>query len=228
MATARERGNAKETVEAVSVPALNRELPMACGRFVYLGTMVTPKARTAEELKRRIQKAWGVVGTMKSVWRKGELFCKTKGKLFSAFVTSVLLYNAEVWPLNKGNIDILEQAYYGMARRVACHARPKLFVETGWRVERQQVLDVLGLPTLEGLMSQKRLRWVGHTMRRGVDDLSCATVLEELEKTHKVWTKLVFEDAQKIGIETVAVLQQAAQSRSSFYKITKACTLSHE
>ena len=65
------------------------------------------------------------------------------------------------------------------------------------------VLKLLGLPTMTALLSQKRLRWVGHALRRDDGDLSKTEVKSELALSSKPWTKCVLSDMESLGIQTV-------------------------
>jgi len=97
----RKKGVVKDCVEKVTVKTCGGRAAKVCGKFVYLGTLMSPTARETEEVTRRCQKASGVFGTLRKVWQRRSINDRVKGRLFEAFVSSVLLYNAEVWPLRK-------------------------------------------------------------------------------------------------------------------------------
>ena len=105
------KGVGKRTVEKVTITACGGGAAKACGRFVYLGTLLSPGASTTEEITRRCQKARGVFGALRAVWQRRSIHDPVKGRLFEAFVSSVLLYNAEVWPLRPEELKRLKGAY---------------------------------------------------------------------------------------------------------------------
>ena len=66
----RKKGVVKDNVEKVlTVKACGGRAAKVCGKFVYLGTLMSPTARETEEVTRRCQKASGVFGTLRKVWQ---------------------------------------------------------------------------------------------------------------------------------------------------------------
>jgi hypothetical protein len=116
---------------------------------------MSPTARETEEVTRRCQKASGVFGTLRMVWQRRRVNDRVKGRLFEAFVSSVLLYNAEVWPLRKQELKRLNRTYTGLMRQLA-HLGGKLRGKVD--INHKAARDALGLPALESLLTQKRLR----------------------------------------------------------------------
>jgi hypothetical protein len=76
-------------------------------------------ARTTEEITRRCQKARGVYGALRAVWQRRNINDRVKGRLFEAFVSSVLLNNAEVWSLRPEELTRLQWAYTDMVIQLA-------------------------------------------------------------------------------------------------------------
>ena len=66
--------------------------------------------------------AWSVHGDLDRIWQSRCISCKLKGQLFSAPVLTVLLYNAEVWPLTKDDTTLLEGIYTRMTKSVCIRA----------------------------------------------------------------------------------------------------------
>jgi hypothetical protein len=110
----------------------------------------------------------------------------------------VLLYNAEVWPLRKEELQRLNRTYTGLMRQLArLGGRLRGKVDISHKAAR----DALGLPALESLLTQKRLRWVGHALRRAEGDASKAAVLYELQHNKAgAWAKLVWADMTTLGV----------------------------
>ena len=69
--------------------------------FEYLGSLVTWDGDCSKDIRRRIGKAYGVLGGFNKLWDAGELSLGTKLKLLRTCVFSVLLYAAETWTLKK-------------------------------------------------------------------------------------------------------------------------------
>jgi len=87
------------------------------------------------------------------------------------------------------------------------------------------VLKLLGLPTMTALLRQKRLRWVGHALRRDDGDLFKTEVKSELALSSKPWTKCVLSDMETLKIQTIKDLETKSKKREHFKMISSAYTL---
>ena len=81
---------------------------------------------------------------------------------------------------------------------------------------------LLGLPTMTALLRQKRLRWVGHALRRDDSDLSKTEVKSEIALSSKPWTKCVLSDMQSLKIQTIKDLETKSKKREHFKMMTEA------
>ena len=70
------------------------------------------------EIKRKIIKTGKVCRSLGKVWKIKGLSLKLKGRLFSAFVLSVLLYDSEVWVIGKREMKDLEGKVVYFMRKV--------------------------------------------------------------------------------------------------------------
>jgi hypothetical protein len=143
-----------------------------------------------------------------------------KGRLFEAFVSSVLLYNAEVWPLRPEELKRLKAAYSEMVIQLARRGG-KLRGRVNMKLK--DALAEMGLPELERLLTQKRLRWVGHALRREGGDASREAVLYELRADNEgTWAQLVRGDMKAMRWQDVEALQVAVTNRAQFKASTDA------
>jgi hypothetical protein len=84
-------------------------------------------------------------------------------------------------------------------------------------------LAAIGLPELEPLLTQKRLRWVGHALRREEGDASREAVLHELQADNVgTWAQLVWCNMNAIGWQNVEALQVEVTNRVRFKATTDA------
>ena len=94
---------------------------------------------------------------------------KLKGRLYSAFVHSVLLYNSEVRTINATEMKALVGRNGYLMRRligeVVRSADDKRLTES-------QLLEMLGLESMQSLIRKSRLQWMAHCARRGEKDLT--------------------------------------------------------
>ena len=108
---------------------------------------------------------------------------RLKRKLYSAFVHSALLYDCEVWVIGKGEMEALEaKNVYLMRKVIDSNVR-----NAEERLSRQQLLEMLGLESIEVMIRRKRLRWVAHCARRGEEDLTWRRMKREPEDDVSGW-----------------------------------------
>ncbi len=82
----------------------------------------------------------------------------------------------------------------------------------------------LGLPKMQNLLRQKRLRWVRHALRQKDGDLSKVTVKQELARKSSPWTACVLSDMEALNIGGVVALEREAKHRESFRKLSSTYT----
>ena len=94
----------------------------------------------------------------KRVWSNNNLTVNTKMLVYKACVLSTLLYSSESWT-----------SYAAQERRLNTFHLRCLWRILGikWqdRIPNTDVLEQAGLPTIFTLLSQRRLRWLGHVRR---------------------------------------------------------------
>jgi hypothetical protein len=214
--------NGAEPVKVMTCSGANAA---TCKNFVYLGSMISPAATTQPEIRRRAGIAWSVHGDLDRIWQSRCISWKLKGQLFSALVLTVFLYNAEVWPLTKDDTTLLEGIYTRMTKSVCLRAARMRSEAEQTKVIHTKAVDVLKLlrlPTMSVLLRQKRLRWVGHALRRDDSDLSKTEVKSELALSSKQWTKCVLSDMQSLEIQTIKDLETKSKKREHFKMMTEA------
>jgi hypothetical protein len=67
------------------------------GSFVYLGSVVSVKGGTEEDVESRIKNANGVFVQLYPVWINGNISKGVKIRIFNTNVKSILLYGCETW-----------------------------------------------------------------------------------------------------------------------------------
>ena len=88
-------------------------------------------------------------------------------------------------------------------------------------VKTKELLDLFKLPTIANYLTQKRMRWVGHALRRHNSDRSKTAVMETLGIQESPWTALVKKDCKKLKIPWGGRrIQKLALNRSAFSKVT--------
>ena len=113
------------------------------------------------------------------------LSLKLKGRLCSAFVLSVLLYNSEVWVIGKREMKDLEgKVVYFMRKVVGEKVRKE---EEEERLSNQQLREMLGMELVKRMIRKRRLQWVAHSARRGQSDVTWKGMRREIEDEKSGW-----------------------------------------
>ena len=100
---------------------------------------------------------------------------KLKGRLYSAFVHSVLLYNSEVWTITETKMKALVGRNGYMMRRLVGE------VVRSADNKRLTKSQLLGLESIQSLIRKRKLQWVAHCARRGEEDLAWKRMVREVE-----------------------------------------------
>ena len=124
---------------------------------------------------------------------------KLKGRLYSAFVHSVLLYNSEVWTITETEMKALVgRNGYLMRRLVGEVVRSA----DDKRLTESQLLEMLGLESIQSLIRKRKLQWVAHCARRGEEDLSWKRIVREVEDGKSKWGTRLKEDWKELGVKS--------------------------
>ena len=125
---------------------------------------------------------------------------KLKGHLYSAFFHSVLLYNCEVWNITETEMKALVgRNGYLMRRLVGEVVRSA----DDKRLTESQVLEMLGLESIQSLIRKRKLQWVAHCPRRGNKDLTRKRTVREVEDGKSKWGSKLKEEWKTLGVNAV-------------------------
>ena len=140
-------------------------------KYKYLGTMVTDDGRSIAEVKRRIALA------KDAFWKYGELLrnnvaMKTKKKVLSCYINSVLMYGSESWTITeemRRRLDAFEMWCY---RRI---------LKISWtdRVTNVEVLRRVGETdkNIYRTICRRKLKFAGHDLRGSSGEM-CKNIIE--------------------------------------------------
>ena len=127
--------------------------------FTYLGSTISSTMSLENELNKRIGKASAAMSKLsKRVWENGKLSLATKLSVYRACILSTLLYGSESWTTYMSQEHRLNTFHLRCLRRI---------LGTTWeeRKSNQEILSQANVPSMYALLSQRRLRWLGHTRR---------------------------------------------------------------
>ncbi|KAI8493291.1 hypothetical protein Bbelb_292950 [Branchiostoma belcheri] len=149
--------------DAPNSPAIhiNGSLLAVTDRFTYLGSTVTNNMSLDVEISTRIGKAASVMSKLnKRVWENRNLTMNTKLKVYQTSVLSTLLYGSETWTTYAKQEAKLNAYHMRCLRRI-------LGIKCQDKVSNTEVLDRLKSRTLFVMISERRLRWLGHVRLLG-------------------------------------------------------------
>ena len=124
--------------------------------FTYLGSTISSNLSIDADITKRIGKAASVMARLSMrVWENTMLTTNTKMRVYQACVLSTLLYGSETWT-----------SYAFQERRLnAFHMRClRRILGITWQdhTPNKDVLEQAGIPSMFALLTQRRLRWLGH------------------------------------------------------------------
>ena len=139
----------------------------AVAHYRHLGSVLSFDGTLAADVRARLQSARGNFAE-----GKREVFCSPRidlgrrVQLFRTHVLSALLAGSGAWPeLCKKGWSLLETGLLRMLRQMLRIARHH---EQNWSY--RQILDSVGLPSLEDLLALERLRFLAQLVRSGPDE----------------------------------------------------------
>ena len=125
--------------------------------FTYLGSCISSNLSLDSELNVRIGKASTAMARLAArVWDNSLLTINTK--VYQACVLSTLLYGSETWTLYSRQERRLNAFHMRCLRRL-------LTITWQDRITNAEVLSRAGMPSMYAMLTQRRLRWLGHVCR---------------------------------------------------------------
>ena len=128
--------------------------------FCYLGDMLSAGGGCELATVTRTMSAWKKFRELLPVLTSRHFSLKTRGRIYSTCVRSVMLHASETWPLTKPDLQRLQRNDRAMIRQI-CGIQAKDISS----VRSMSLLGKLGLADLECVLRERRLRWRGHVER---------------------------------------------------------------
>ena len=189
--------------------------------FTYLGSKISSNLSLDAELSSRIGKASSTMARLsKRVWENKKLTINTKVKVYHSCVLSTLLYGSEAWTLYSSQERKLNTFHMRCLRRL-------LGITWQDRIRNEDILERAGTRSMQCILKQKRLHWLGHICRmedgRIPKDLLFGELATGARPTGR--PSLRFKDVCKRDLKDCAInpadLQAATSIRSSWRTTTK-------
>ena len=165
----------------------------AVENFTYLGSTISSSLSIDAEVSSRIAKAAAVMAKLNQrVWNNSSLTEKTRLRVYQACVLSTLLYGSESWTPYASQERRLNTFHLRCLRRI-------LHIKWQDRVSNTEVLKRAGTTSMQGILSERRLRWLGHVRRMDEGRMPKALLYGELAQgtRPKGRPKLRYKDVTK-------------------------------
>ena len=129
------------------------------GDFTYLGSTISSNLSLEVEINKRIGKASVSMSRLSTrVWENTKLTTNTKIAVYCACVLSTLLYGSETWTTYARQEHRLNSFHLRCLRRI-------LGISWQDKVPNKIVLESANTQSMFALLTQRRLRWLGHVRR---------------------------------------------------------------
>ena len=119
-----------------------------------LGSMID----TPTDIKRRKSLSIEAMNKLKQVWRNKRVSTKTKLRIFNAYISSIFLYNSELWSLNRSMEGAIDAFQRRLLRRMINVTWPK-------KICNEKLNCITKAIPWSRIISNRRLRWFGHLIR---------------------------------------------------------------
>ena len=144
---------------AIPQITVNGQVLEIVDEFTYLGSTITSDLSLSKEINKRIAKAATTLSKLtKRVWENSSLTIHTKMAVYRACVLSTLLYGSESWATYSTQEDRLNAFHMRSLRRI-------LGIKWDDYITNQTVLEMTNMHSMYYLLTERRLRWLGHTCR---------------------------------------------------------------
>ena len=131
--------------------------------FKYLGAHVTQQKGCRRDIAIRIDAARKAFWALHScLWSDSQISLKVKLRVFRSCVLAVLLYGSCTWTTTYACRRQLNMFYMKCLRTISGFT---LFKQEHWHLSDERLREWLGVPPIMHLVSQSRLRWLGHLAR---------------------------------------------------------------
>ena len=170
--------------------------------FKYCGGIVTVDGRMGKEISRRLAAAGETFWKLKKgVFGSTEVTLKVKIRVYVASVIVVLLYGGETWNVHAEEIRRLEVFHTNCMRCMLGKSKRD-------HITNVEIRRMMGMERIEGMLMERRLRWLGHVARMEEGRIPKRMLFGRLEgatraqsKPLKRWKDVVRGDMRSVGIE---------------------------
>ena len=150
--------------------------------------------------------------------------------MVDAYITSIFLYNSELWSLNKNLESTVDVIQRNLLRRTLQIFWPK-------KISNAELYRITNQQPWSTTIQKRRLSWLGHLMRlneqtparRALEEYSNPEIKRPRGKPPITWMAMIRDDLQTINIklnlnkqqETIQKLQQLTSNRQQWKRTSR-------
>jgi hypothetical protein len=131
--------------------------------FKYLGSILTSSITSEGDVDARINAATAAFGALsKCIFKNRSVVKRMKGRIYSSFVVSILLYGSECWSMTEKLLDRLRSFHHCCVRSM-CRITMRHTIKR--RITTTSLLSQLEIKPIDHYYHSRLLRWAGHVSR---------------------------------------------------------------
>jgi len=129
----------------------------------YLGSIVHRDGSDRPDVLARIKSARGAFGCLrKCLFSRKDVTYEGKRKVYEGLVLAILFYSSECWCLRESELQELHSFHQDCVRTMC---RISMWHVEQYSITNQELLDRLGLQTMDTYLARRQLQWLGHVWR---------------------------------------------------------------
>ena len=169
---------------------VSRESSPVWKKCKYLGTLLETEA----DINRRKGLALDSYKTLDKIFKSRTTSEKTKIKVFEAYISSIFLYNSELWTLTKNLENKIDSFQRKLLRNVLGFHYPKI-------IKNEDLYKKTKVIAWSNSIRKRRLSWLGHLFRlkeetpaRKALNLFCIKAKRPAGRPKETWLNIVLKD----------------------------------
>ena len=132
-------------------------------KFKYLGSMMTNDCRDNTDVDSRIASATAAFAALrKCVFAARDVWLKVKQQVYCGLILSILIYGSESWCLTEVLYNRVRR-FHARCARAMCRVTMKHVRKH--RISTTQLLERLGIESIDTYIARRQARWAGHVAR---------------------------------------------------------------
>lgn len=180
---------------------------------MYLGTTITDKGGSTEEIKKRAAIAKTAVSKLTKIWKSRDITKRTKLRILHTLVFSIFLYASECCTIKKTDSDKIN------AFEMYCYRQ---MLRIPWTAKRTNasIIKELGIrERLETTVRKRVLKFFGHIIRQdNIETITIQGKIEEMRGRGRSPTRYT-DQLRKLTGRTFAECARAAKNREEWHEM---------